>query len=81
MCIRDSAWIDYMSEALPPESEGDDLEIPDGLVTIRINPDTGDRALPNEPYIREIFRQEYAPPALTDFSESKGGSSQTIDIF
>ena len=75
------AWIDYMSEALPPESEGDDLEIPDGLVTIRINPDTGDRALPNEPYIREIFRQEYAPPALTDFSESKGGSSQTIDIF
>ena len=75
------AWIDYMSDALPPESEGDDLEIPDGLVTIRINPDTGDRALPNDPYIREVFRQEYAPPALTDFSESKGGSSQTIDIF
>lgn len=74
------AWISYMSEALPPEDDGKDLEIPDGLVTVRINPDTGARALPNEPYIREVFRQEYAPPALTDFGETTG-NSQTIDIF
>ena len=74
------AWISYMSEALPPEDDGKDLEIPDGLVTVRINPDTGARALPNEPYIREVFRQEYAPPALKDFGETTG-NSQTIDIF
>lgn len=75
------AWISYMSEVLPEETESDDLEIPDGLVTVRINPETGARALPNEPYIREVFRQEFAPPVLTDFGETGASTSQTIDIF
>jgi len=57
-------WIDFMRtaldgvpETLPPQ--------PNGIVTVRINPETGERAHPNDPNgIFEIFRAENAPDEL-----------------
>ncbi|MEY4640868.1 MAG: hypothetical protein RLZZ227_862 [Pseudomonadota bacterium] len=54
-------WIDFMKVALEgmPESS---MAQPDGLVTVRINPDTGLRAGPNEQgALFEIFREEDLP--------------------
>ena len=55
-------WIDFMAEALPPENESRTLARPNGIVTVRINPDTGLRAEPSDPdAIFEIFREEFVP--------------------
>lgn len=55
-------WIDFMEDAL----EGmpiNSMSQPDGIVSIRINPLTGQRALPNEEgAIFEVFREAYQPP-------------------
>lgn len=56
-------WIDYMNVALEgiPHS---DLAQPEGIVTTRINPETGELAMPGEQgAIFELFRTEYAPKA------------------
>lgn len=54
-------WIDYMAEALDGVPE-DDLRQPNGIVSVKINPETGERARPGDPdAIFEVFRQEYAP--------------------
>ena len=56
------SWIDYMRSALkdtPPSY----VHKPSSLVTVRIDPNTGERALPGQTNaIFEIFRQEYVPP-------------------
>jgi penicillin-binding protein 1A len=58
-------WIDFMEDAL------EDMPInampqPDGIVSIRINPLTGQRALPNEQgAIFEVFREAYQPPEIS----------------
>jgi len=55
-------WIDFMEDAL----EGmpvNSMQQPDGIVTVRINPETGERALPNEAgAVFEVFREENLPP-------------------
>ncbi|MGV3591227.1 MAG: penicillin-binding protein 1A, partial [Gammaproteobacteria bacterium] len=55
-------WIDFMKAALEGMPEHS-MPQPDGLVTVRINSQTGLRAGPNEPgAIFEIFREEDLPP-------------------
>ena len=56
-------WIDFMKEALAgvPEKR---LQRPEGLVTIKINAETGSAATDlDKDTIFEIFRSEYAPKA------------------
>lgn len=59
-------WIDYMKVALDgmPESI---MERPEGLVNVRIDPDTGQLANANNPdAIFEVFRIENAPKASAE---------------
>ena len=73
-------WIDYMGKALKntpdlPASQ------PDGLVTLRINPETGLAAAPGEKNaIFEIFREQYAPARIVQSKQSaasdEGGDEQ-----
>jgi len=67
-------WIDYMEVALagkPPSL----MPRPNGIVNIRIDPETGKRARPGqEGAMFEIFREEDAPPPLDPQDESGSGS-------
>ncbi|WP_390619137.1 penicillin-binding protein 1A [Maricurvus nonylphenolicus] len=63
-------WIDFMRTALDgiPETV---REQPDGLITVRIDPETGLRARPDNPdAIFEIFRTENAPTLEDDNSDT-----------
>lgn len=54
-------WIDYMREALKNSPQAP-LKTPDGVTTVRIDPETGKRAKPGQPNaIFEYFREENAP--------------------
>lgn len=54
-------WIDYMEVALQ-SSEPQPLKIPDGITTVRIDPETGKRAAPGQTdAIFEYFREENVP--------------------
>lgn len=56
------AWIDYMREALRG-TEPSYVYKPSSLVTVRIDPNTGERALPGQSNaIFEIFRKNHVPP-------------------
>ncbi len=58
-------WIEFMAAALPPENESTILSRPPGMVSVRIDPETGFRADPGAPdAIFEIFREELAPSAV-----------------
>lgn len=68
-------WIEFMEEALkdipPVEST-----LPDGLVSIRIDPNTGKRAQPNQSNaIFETFRADTLPGYGNDESPSMGDDS------
>ncbi|MCB1851290.1 MAG: transglycosylase domain-containing protein, partial [Gammaproteobacteria bacterium] len=55
------AWIDYMKEALKGVAEKP-LVMPPGIVTVRIDPNTGKRARPDQAgSIFEVFRVDNAP--------------------
>jgi penicillin-binding protein 1A len=55
-------WIEFMSRALPEESETTQLPRPDGIVSVKIDPATGLRTEPTDPDgIFEIFREELVP--------------------
>ncbi|WP_396588361.1 penicillin-binding protein 1A [Bermanella sp. R86510] len=57
-------WVDYMRTALNgmPHSP---IKRPDGLVTVRIDPESGKRAYPGQPdAIFETFRQENVPQEM-----------------
>jgi penicillin-binding protein 1A len=69
-------WIDYMRVALegtPPAL----MPRPNGIVNIRIDPETGKRARPGEDGVFEIFKEEDAPPPLApeDDAGSNNGSN------
>ena len=54
-------WSEYMAVALKDKKEAH-MKRPDGIVTVRINPETGLLAKPGaKNAIFEIFRSEYAP--------------------
>jgi penicillin-binding protein 1A len=70
-------WIEFMRTALEgvPEKPA---QQPDGIVTVRINPDTGMRARAGDPdAIFEIFLSEDVPPFNGDASSA--GSHSTED--
>ena len=74
-------WIEFMREALPPESESSQLDRPSGMVSVKIDPATGLRTNPTDPTgIFEIFREERVPQALQIRNHSED-SSITQDIF
>ncbi len=55
-------WINYMRVALAGRPDRPAPQ-PDGIVTVRIDPETGQRARPGDPdAIFEIFRAEEVPP-------------------
>lgn len=69
-------WIDFMGAALAGTPEKFPSQ-PNGIVTVRINPETGARAQPGDPdAIFEIFRAEDAPTAQGTPS-TNGGESAT----
>ncbi|MDY6840954.1 MAG: penicillin-binding protein 1A [Pseudomonadota bacterium] len=73
-------WLDYMKVALEgtPSSF---MPRPNGIVNIRINPETGQRARPGEDGVFEVFREEDAPPPLPPETESdRNGDSGEGDL-
>lgn len=78
-------WVDYMKVALKnmPESP---LKQPNGLVSIRIDPETGNRAYPGQTNaIFETFREENVPelmeqpPAANDPYSNNGNADPSED--
>ena len=68
-------WIDFMSDALAGIPE-DQFRQPNGIVSVKINPENGERAAPNDPdSIFEVFRQELAPT----LSDQNGDASQVAE--
>ncbi|WP_110186554.1 penicillin-binding protein 1A [Pokkaliibacter plantistimulans] len=57
------AWMDYMAVALKGMPE-EPRQQPDGIVSVRIDPKTGERAAPGSDGIFELFQSELAPPEL-----------------
>jgi len=56
-----NTWADFMALSLP-QTEDTPLPQPEGVVQVRINPDTGLRARPSDTEtIFELFREEYVP--------------------
>ena len=73
-------WLDYMKVALEGEPSSF-MTRPNGLVNIRINPETGQRARPGEDGIFEVFREEDAPPPLASEADSdRNGGSEEDDL-
>ncbi|WP_162299705.1 penicillin-binding protein 1A [Marinospirillum perlucidum] len=67
-------WINYMRVALHGQPE-QTLARPEGLVTVRIDPETGERARPGqENAIFELFYQDRVPEPL---SAASGGESRS----
>ncbi len=56
-------WVDYMKVALAGQPAAT-MPRPNGIVNIRINPETGERARPGEEAVFEIFKEEDAPSPL-----------------
>lgn len=68
-------WIDFMKVALDGVPE-DHIRQPDGIVSIKIDPETGKRAAPGDPdAIFEIFRTENVP----EISDAQDGNSKDVD--
>ncbi|MCC4272583.1 penicillin-binding protein 1A [Marinobacter nauticus] len=64
-------WVDYMKAALADQPAAT-MPRPNGIVNIRINPETGERARPGEEAVFEIFKEEDAPSPLP--AERIGGN-------
>ncbi|MEQ9546705.1 MAG: penicillin-binding protein 1A [Marinobacter sp.] len=71
-------WMDYMEVALDgtPISH---MPRPNGLVNIRIDPETGKRARPGQDGIFELFKEEDAPPPLDPRDASGNGDNGNGD--
>ena len=68
-----------MKQVMKPEKETTILPTPNGLVTVRIDRDTGLRVDPQDPDGEfEIFRKEYAPAELFDEDIKANDSFQEI---
>lgn len=68
------AWIDFMGVALKGREETF-LEQPDGLITVRIDPDSGRLARSNDAKaVFETFYSERAPAALAEAGTPKVGT-------
>jgi penicillin-binding protein 1A len=71
-------WVDYMREALdgtPPAN----MARPDGIVEVKIDPDSGDRAAPEqENAISEIFRADNVPEETAGNGLSGGSEDANL---
>jgi len=81
------AWISYMREALK-EAEEQPLRAPPGIVSVRIDPESGERVgTSNSKAIFEYFRTENAPPRIAENNSSTQPTSEndkgesTADLF
>lgn len=69
-------WIDFMRVALEGQPARD-LPMPPGVVTVRIDPETGKRAQAGDPdAILELFREGHVPP-LSDKQTDKEDQDQS----
>ncbi|MCG2580710.1 MAG: penicillin-binding protein 1A [Marinobacter sp.] len=71
-------WIDYMEVALEGTAASH-MPRPNGIVNVRIDPETGKRAHPGQDGIFELFKEEDAPPPLDPRDESGNGSNGNGD--
>jgi len=63
-------WIKFMGKALKGKPQRE-FKQPERLITLKIDPSSGERALPGQSdAIFEIFREEYAPKKLTTNTNS-----------
>jgi penicillin-binding protein 1A len=68
-------WIDFMDTALAATPE-EWPELPPGMVTVRIDPESGDYAGPNaEDAVFEVFRQDNAPEPPPEGSSAGNGTN------
>jgi penicillin-binding protein 1A len=74
-------WIDFMRVSLP-EAEDIPLPQPEGVVQVRIDPDTGLRARPSDAEtIFELFREEHVPPEAPVIANQHEDDQPTKIIF
>jgi penicillin-binding protein 1A len=76
-------WIDFMKVALEGLPENIPTQ-PDGVLTVRIDPETGERASPSNPNaIFELFLEETAPPEFDESTIISGGNNNPApeDLF
>ena len=63
--VPTETWIEFAKRALPPISASP-KPLPQGIVSVKIDPDTGERtSSSDERGVFEYFRQEFAPAPLT----------------
>ncbi len=74
-------WIEFMAKALPEENDSKQLPRPNGIVSVKIDPETGLRTDPTDPDgIFEIFREELVPEEVKRASDPEQ-SDITQQIF
>ena len=74
------AWIAYMKEALDGVPE-QPLQMPPGMVTVRIDPHTGEYAAPDQKdAIFEVFRAANAPKKTETAATHTGTSSSAKEV-
>ena len=67
-------WVDYMQVALE-NAPSATMPRPNGIVNVRINPETGKRARPGEDAVFEVFKEEDAPAPLSPQDENERNGS------
>ncbi len=71
-------WLDYMEVALE-DTEASTMRRPNGIVSIRIDPETGKRSRPGEDGVFEMFRAEEAPAPLPPEETNDNGNNDQPD--
>lgn len=72
-------WMEFMADALrgTPESY---LPEPEGIVSVRIDPETGMRAAPGQTGVFELFRANRAPPSAIDNSGTNAPGAGRVTV-
>tara|TARA_B100001939_G_C16506092_1_gene431720 strand:- start:31 stop:480 length:450 start_codon:yes stop_codon:yes gene_type:complete len=75
-------WIDFMKDALKDSPEDISSSRPEGLVLVKINPETGLRANASDPQgIFEVFREEYVPKTVSKPFSGREAEDATQSLF
>jgi penicillin-binding protein 1A len=73
-------WIEFMGVALAESPPGERL-LPAGIVNVKIDPITGQRAHAGQANaIFELFREEYVPAASSRDEGHQGSGTNTEDL-